>query len=361
MCLYQNIVISGRQRFRSTEKDFETPPKPLNHPISPLDPSKIFNRAKSVGVDPFGENQNASFGFRNNENYVPEFGGKNSEIIEEIPDLEDSYSDVEQKFSIQNEDELKYQVPIKLHSAAKNILDKISRLPKDEYGDMFYDAANIDDKWSQKLKKASEIMMYWIKKLLASNSIDEIEQVTEKMKKMAITYDKCFQVDLLPSNKSVPADLRSKYANIHSSKGFSASVRFKKRNSQLKMIPTGRRTIFGNTGSTDNLLSQVTEAVPFNFLTNAAKRERVRFYCIPKYIQNFKKQYTQSKNILISSVRTIPLKLFIKSINGYYTEKKINAKNSKVVRTQSMAEFLYDNTFNKYGIVNLTEKKLSEI
>ena len=42
-------------------------------------------------------------------------------IIEEVPDEEYSDSDVEQRLSISNEEELRYRVPINLLIAAKNI------------------------------------------------------------------------------------------------------------------------------------------------------------------------------------------------------------------------------------------------
>lgn len=45
-----------------------------------------------------------------------------SKVIEEVPDEYFSDTDVEQKFSIFNEEDFKYKVPIKLLGAAKNIL-----------------------------------------------------------------------------------------------------------------------------------------------------------------------------------------------------------------------------------------------
>lgn len=55
------------------------------------------------------------------------------------------------------------------------------------------------------------------------------------------------------------------------------------------------------------------------------------------------------------------MKLMLKNISLWYTDKAQNAKDSKIIRLQSMAEYLYDLTFNKYGIPSLTDKKLKEI
>ena len=87
---------------------------------------------------------------------------------------------------------------------------------------MFYDRNNPNDVWNQKLKKASKIMMYWINKMLKTDSEQdsnknlgyisgltkicikiflitlgqEMEQMTEGIKSKPDTFDKECQVDI---------------------------------------------------------------------------------------------------------------------------------------------------------------------
>ena len=60
-------------------------------------------------------------------------------------------------------------------------------------------------------------------------------------------------------------------------------------------------------------------------------------------------------------IRPVPVKLILKNIATWYNDKTQNSKDSKIIRNQTMAEYLYDLTYNKYGIPSLTDKKLKEI
>ena len=226
-----------------------------------------YSRAQSLKVSAFYHNSPDGIN-KPPEPVDSDERGYHSIIIEEPPDQEDSYTDVDQKFSIQNTEELGYQVPIKLYTAAQNLLKKISHLPTDEYGDQYYDGDNLDDKWSQKLKRAGEIMMYWLNKLFNSESLEDMERVTQRMKTV-IKYDKSFQVDL-DKSKLPFTELRNRFANVRSNKALSGSFRYKSRPPNLKMVSKGRRSLLGSIGY--DLLTptnQVTKTIPFNFQSNS--------------------------------------------------------------------------------------------
>ena len=105
----------------------------------------------------------------------------------------------------------------------------------------------------------------------------------------------------------------------------------------------------------------VTEAKPFNFTLKSKKVVKEMKSRLPKFITMFQSQYVSNKTKLLKEIRPMPVKLIIKNIHIWYMDKAQNAKDSKIVRSQSMPEYLYDLTFNKYGIAKLTEKKLKEI
>jgi hypothetical protein len=84
---------------------------------------------------------------------------------------------VEEEAIREHTDALKYEVPINLLDAAEKITQKVKNLPKDEFGDYVYDetnagkfsiwwlSKNIDDFEAQSLKKAGEIMQFWVDKM----------------------------------------------------------------------------------------------------------------------------------------------------------------------------------------------------
>ena len=62
-----------------------------------------------------------------------------------------------------------------------------------------------------------------------------------------------------------------------------------------------------------------------------------------------------------ASIRTVSVKIILKSMHNLYYEKAANMKDSKVIENQTMVEYLYDSFVHKYGIGKLAEKKVKEI
>lgn len=67
-------------------------------------------------------------------------------------------------------------------------------MPKDEYGDIFFDGNNLDDENSQKLKKAGELMMHWIHQMFKNGNEPELQKTCKDLMKKHIKYDKSIQV-----------------------------------------------------------------------------------------------------------------------------------------------------------------------
>jgi hypothetical protein len=66
-------------------------------------------------------------------------------------------------------------------------------------------------------------------------------------------------------------------------------------------------------------------------------------------------------NKFFNGVQTLSIRLLIKIMTQYLTDKGTSAIDSTVIRNQHLSEFIYDQNFNKFGIVKLTEKKFKEI
>ncbi len=58
---------------------------------------------------------------------------------------------------------------------------------------------------------------------------------------------------------------------------------------------------------------------------------------------------------------TISTKQLIKVINTIYGEKAAAGRTFTAVQGQSLASFLFDSFINKYGLLNVAERKLKEI
>jgi hypothetical protein len=84
----------------------------------------------------------------------------------------------DEQFEYPNE-EMKYQLPMKLLDAAEKISRKIMNLKKDEFGDLVLDV-NMNTKESIELKQASEVMDYWINKLLSTKTMKKEASIFKK-------------------------------------------------------------------------------------------------------------------------------------------------------------------------------------
>jgi len=61
------------------------------------------------------------------------------------------------------------------------------------------------------------------------------------------------------------------------------------------------------------------------------------------------------------NVCPLPMKLLLKTINMMYGDKMISSKDNIALRTQNLTSFIYDTFINKYGLLNVAERKLKEI
>ncbi len=55
------------------------------------------------------------------------------------------------------------------------------------------------------------------------------------------------------------------------------------------------------------------------------------------------------------------MRQLIKIMNAAYNEKMIQGKEVLGVKLQGMMEFVYDSHINKYGLLNVAERKLKEM
>jgi len=112
----------------------------------------------------------------------------------------------------------------------------------------------------------------------------------------------------------------------------------------------------------ENIVStSITETKPFKLSSKSKKMIKDTRIKIPKFVINFRNLYLKNQTKLMKVIRPVPVKLILKNIATWYNDKTQNSKDSKIIRNQTMAEYLYDLTYNKYGIPSLTDKKLKEI
>lgn len=57
----------------------------------------------------------------------------------------------------------------------------------------------------------------------------------------------------------------------------------------------------------------------------------------------------------------MPIKQLIRLINQVYAEKMMASKEAASIRTQSLSAFFYDSYINRYGLLNVAERKIKEI
>ncbi len=57
----------------------------------------------------------------------------------------------------------------------------------------------------------------------------------------------------------------------------------------------------------------------------------------------------------------MPVKQLLRAINLIYGDKMAAGREVATVRAQSLAAFIYDSYINKYGLLNVAERKLKEI
>lgn len=117
--------------------------------------------------------------------------------MKELEIEEDGDIDPNDPQAVENENErLKYAIPVKILDAAEKLSKKVMQLKKDEYGDLVFDCTSDDSKESKNLRRAGQIMQFWINKMFNKNDTIQKKNLFKEMFKPYIeTSDQAIQAD----------------------------------------------------------------------------------------------------------------------------------------------------------------------
>jgi len=82
---------------------------------------------------------------------------------------EESLSDLKTFVKSMDDDELQTELPRRIFNSIRGLAQNIATLEKDEYGDYIYREKDLSDNASQNLKKASNILKFWLNLLKSAN------------------------------------------------------------------------------------------------------------------------------------------------------------------------------------------------
>ncbi|CDW85504.1 UNKNOWN [Stylonychia lemnae] len=102
-----------------------------------------------------------------------------------------------------------------------------------------------------------------------------------------------------------------------------------------------------------------TIPMPFN-LGQSRARKPLATHPMSKFLPTFIEKFSCNDKKFLN-VNQISIKQLLKFIQSFYQDKYNTARESLIVKHQAMSDFVYDQLYNKYGIANITEKKLKEI
>ena len=86
-----------------------------------------------------------------------------------VDEDEDSVSELKTYINNMEKDELQAELPRRIFNASRIVAQCIAELDKDEYGDYVYREKDMSDEASQRLKKASDVLKFWLNLLKSVN------------------------------------------------------------------------------------------------------------------------------------------------------------------------------------------------
>lgn len=122
-----------------------------------------FNEAKSRKFTSLFKKSESS---DDTDSIIEAFNLKNKEVKQ---DDEDSISDLKTFVQKMDEEELQTELPRRIFKSIRGLAHKIAILDKDEYGDYIYREKDPSDDASQRLKKASNVLKFWLNLLKSAN------------------------------------------------------------------------------------------------------------------------------------------------------------------------------------------------
>ncbi|CAI2360538.1 unnamed protein product [Moneuplotes crassus] len=289
------------------------------------------------------------------DSIIEAFNLKNKEVKQED---EDSISDLKTFVQKMDEDELQTELPRRIFKSIRGLAHKIAILDKDEYGDYIYREKDPCDDASQRLKKASNVLKFWLN-LLKSANRHNISQNEEAKEQKPETCNKEIQVEI--------SKVGANKMGVNPRKSF--KKRFSVRHIDIKQrkVDDVKKGLSSSKQAAGPLRKNsmiykkdpdfhVTAQRPFNFVSNPRSKNEMNKNPSTVYrLISFVKQ-EGSNSIRVASVKNV-----IKIMHNLYYEKSANVKQSLIVENKTLAESLFETLMHTYGIGKLAENKAMEI
>jgi len=109
---------------------------------------------------------------------------------------------IEEQSLVHGSETFRYQLPVKILDAADRISQKVMKLKKDAYGDLYYDIDS-NSKEGKELKRTGEVMKYWVNKLLDSEELQPHKSIFAQKVDQQDFQTQVDMKDFLASEKSI--------------------------------------------------------------------------------------------------------------------------------------------------------------
>ena len=131
---------------------------------------------------------------------------------------EESIEDLKAYIKNLDDEELESELPRRIFTSMRKLANHIAKLDKDEYGDYIYREKDENDRLSQRFKKASNILKFWLN-LLKSTNRYRINSFNSIKNEKPTTLNQNTQTDSFkPMKIKTASDLRKNFKKRNSVK-----------------------------------------------------------------------------------------------------------------------------------------------
>eukprot|EP00347_Sterkiella_histriomuscorum_P014314 403361347 len=327
----------------------------------------------------------------------------NSHLPKQITEeslIDSCYEDEIRDMMLNDTQIAKVELPKILLKATDKFQKSLIELPKDEYGDYILHNNDTTDENTTRVYKRGQHLKQWIDQTLKekdfSTQIDsqmnsntfninmtvskvakdqgtQTNQMAEfdslkNLKLQQIQQNKESSTNLIQARHLKNQERLMKDTQSHINQSLLKKINSHRHQKSDANLRNGNLLVARDTAEIRRYLDRSSSVkkkpaphffpLPLNFEVGAQKPQ-----IHPMTIFSNRLLVSLSRNEIefFEGAQTISIKLLIKTMNTYLTDKAHIGNDHLSVKNQSLSEFIYDQCYNKFGIQKLAERKIKEV
>lgn len=250
----------------------------------------------------------------------------------------------------------KIELPKKLMAAMNSMSDKLSCLETDQYGEWLLDITK-DDDLVHRIIKNGHLLTLLLRHLYKNKSDKETEKDI-KLFDITTQTETIFDAELLKNTFGEgPRTFQGKtLVNKKTQTDGRDFLNTKRPTTPRATRSTKKMYVYNEKNQLHSTLYTITQPFNIGIVPQPIQTEHPSNAFLKIFIEKLDQRDRKYLNVM-----PLSLKQLLRTINQLYSEKMNANKETISIRLQGLAAFVYDSYINKYGLLNVAERKMKEM